>query len=66
MFGSKRKREKQESAQVDERLRQLNAQSKAATLSAYPPHEREAAWERMQARRLGVSVAAYRARQGRR
>jgi hypothetical protein len=63
MFGSKRRREeRQESARVDERVRRLNEQAKAATLSAYPPGEREAAWELMQARRLGVSVAAYRAR----
>jgi hypothetical protein len=45
------------------RVRALNAQLKEATLSSYPPEEREAAWVRMKALQMGISPAAYRQRE---
>lgn len=47
-------------AEEQARVRALNAQLKEATLSSYPPEQREAVWVRNKALQMGVSPAAYR------
>lgn len=62
----KGKRAEAEWQRMRQTARSLDKQLKDATLSSFPPHEREAAWERLKAREAGLSVQAYRSQQARR
>jgi hypothetical protein len=61
MSGSRRKQERDEFAQFNARITNLNAELREATLSGLLPDQREAYWDQMQASRRGMSVTAWRA-----